>query len=116
MSQDNTSLWTTVLMWLYGNRTEWGYAAVACMFSLLRGAYTTNPWGRRILDAVSCSALAFFSSPVLEVTGALFNWHVPDAAAQVAAVFIGYVGNDYISVKLRGWINRKTGGYSNANQ
>lgn len=116
MSPDNSGPWATLLLWFCSHKTEWGYAGVAGMFSLLRGAYAVSTWSRRVLDAASCSALAFFASPALQVMGALFNWHVPDAAAQVAAVFIGYVGNDYISAKLRGWINRKTGDISDANQ
>lgn len=85
------------------------------MFSLLRSAYAKSPWSKRVLDAVSCSALAFFAAPTLQVAGAVFNLQIPEAAAQVFAVYIGYVGNDYISEKLHGWINRKTGG-QDANQ
>lgn len=85
------------------------------MFSLLRSAYAKSPWSKRVLDAVSCSALAFFAAPTLQVAGAILNWNIPDAAAQVFAVYIGYVGNDYISEKLRRFIARKTG-ETDANQ
>lgn len=113
--EKDPGFWATVLLWLYAHKTEWGYAGVAGMFSLLRSAYAKSPWSKRVLDAVSCSALAFFAGPTLQVMGALFNWNIPDAAAQVFAVYIGYVGNDYISDKLRGWIARKTGD-TDANQ
>ncbi|MGG6135521.1 phage holin, lambda family [Pantoea allii] len=113
--EKDPGFWATVLLWLYAHKTEWGYAGVAGMFSLLRSAYAKSPWSKRVLDAVSCSALAFFAGPTLQVIGALFNLNIPDAAAQVFAVYIGYVGNDYISDKLRGWIARKTGD-TNANQ
>ena len=109
MSSQDPGFWATVLLWLYSHKTEWGYAGVAGMFSLLRSAYAKSPWSKRVLDAVSCSALAFFAAPTLQVVGALFNWSIPDAAAQVFAVYIGYVGNDYISARLRGWIDRKAG-------
>ena len=107
--EKDPGFWATVLLWLYSHKTEWGYAGVAGMFSLLRSAYAKSPWSKRVLDAVSCSALAFFAAPTLQVVGALFNWNIPDAAAQVFAVYIGYVGNDYISARLRGWIDRKSG-------
>jgi len=116
MSPDNSGLWASLLTWLSSHATEWGYAGVAGMFSLLRSAYAASPWSRRILDAVSCSALAYFAGPVLQVVGEMSHWHVPDAAAQVAAVYIGYVGNDYLRDRLRGWINRHTGESSDAAQ
>jgi len=110
MSPDkDPGFWASVLLWLYSHKTEWGYAGVAGMFSLLRSAYARSPWSKRVLDAVSCSALAFFAAPTLQVVGALLNWNIPDAAAQVLAVYIGYVGNDYISAKLHGWLDRKVG-------
>ncbi len=79
------------------------------MCSFLRSAYAKSPWSKCVLDAVSCSALAFFAAPTLQVIGALMNWNIPDAAAQVFAVYIGYMGNDCISAKLKGWIGRKAG-------
>ena len=112
MNEKDPGFWASLLAWLYSHKTEWGYAGVAGMFSLLRSAYAQSSWSKRILDAVSCSALAFFAAPTLQVVGGVLNWNVPDAAAQVFAVYIGYVGNDYISEKLRGWINRRAGGNS----
>lgn len=109
MPSNDPGLRASLLLWLYAHKTEWGYAGVAGMFSLLRSAYAKSPWNRRVLDAASCSALAFFAAPTLEVLGALLNWNVPETAAQVLAVFIGYVGNDYISEKLRSWIDRRSG-------
>ncbi|KOA70460.1 phage holin, lambda family [Pantoea sp. CFSAN033090] len=113
--EKDPGFWATVLLWLYAHKTEWGYAGVAGMFSLLRSAYAKSPWSKRVLDAASCSALAFFAGPTLQVMGALFNWSIPDAAAQVFAVYIGYVGNDYISERLRRLIERKAG-YTNDGQ
>ncbi len=110
MFPQEPGFWASVLLWLYSHKTEWGYTGIAGMFSLLRNACATSSWSKRVLDAVSCSALAFFATPTLQVIGALFHWNVPGAAAQVFAVYIGYIGNDYISEKLRGWISRKTGG------
>ncbi|MBV4367913.1 phage holin, lambda family [Erwinia sp. BNK-24-b] len=115
MFPQEPGFWATLCLWLYSHKTEWGYAGIAAMFSLLRSAYARASWSKRVLDAVSCSALAFFAAPTLQVVGALLNWTLPDAAAQVFAVYIGYVGNDYISDKIKGWINRKTGGL-NENQ
>lgn len=116
MSSQDPGFWANVLLWLYSHKTEWGYAGVAGMFSLLRSAYAKSPWSKRVLDAVSCSALAFFAAPTLQVVGALLNWNVPDAAAQVFAIYIGYVGNDYISARLHSWIARKTGDTTDVNQ
>ncbi|WP_147198548.1 phage holin, lambda family [Pantoea sp. CCBC3-3-1] len=113
--EKDPGFWASVLLWLYSHKTEWGYAGVAGMFSLLRSAYAKSSWSKRVLDAVSCSALAFFAAPTLQVIGALLNWNVPDAAAQVFAIYIGYIGNDYISARLHSWIATKTGG-TNENQ
>lgn len=110
MFPQEPGFWASLILWLYSHKTEWGYAGIAGMFSLLRSACAKSPWSKRALDAVSCSALAFFAAPTLQVVGALLHWNIPDAAAQVFAVYIGYIGNDYISEKLRWWISRKTGG------
>ncbi|MCP1440030.1 lambda family phage holin [Erwinia persicina] len=109
MFPQEPGFWASVGLWLYSHKTEWGYAGIAAMFSLLRSACARTPWSKRVLDAVSCSALAFFAAPTLQVIGALLNWNMPEAAAQVFAVYIGYVGNDYISEKLKRWINKRTG-------
>ena len=89
MPENETGFWASLIAWLFSHKTEWGYAGVAGMFSLLRSAYAQSSWSKRILDAVSCSALAFFAAPTLQVIGGVLNWNVPDAAAQVFAV-----GND----------------------
>ena len=109
MPDKDAGFWAGLIAWLYSHKTEWGYAGVAGMFSLLRSAYAQSSWSKRVLDAVSCSALAFFAAPTLHVVGCVLTWNVPDTAAHVFAVYIGYVGNDYISEKLRGWISRRTG-------
>ncbi|MGV3345291.1 phage holin, lambda family [Enterobacteriaceae bacterium LUAb1] len=115
MPEKDPDFWAAFLVWVYAHRTEWGYSFIAGMFSVLRSAYADSPWSKRILDAISCSALAFFAAPTLQVAGTLFDWDVSNSAAQVFAIYIGYVGNDYISEKLRGWIDRQSGG-KNADQ
>ncbi|MGV3346395.1 phage holin, lambda family [Enterobacteriaceae bacterium LUAb1] len=114
MPEKDPGFWAAVLTWFYAHKNECGYSFIAGMFSLLRSAYARSPWSKRILDAFSCSALAFFAAPTLQIISTLFNWSMPDSAAQVFAVYIGYVGNDYIGEKIRGWIDSKSGG-RNAN-
>nr|WP_238590322.1 phage holin family protein [Candidatus Hamiltonella defensa] len=36
---------------------------MAALFSLWRNAWGKHAWSRRLLDALSCSTLAFFSQP-----------------------------------------------------
>ncbi|WP_228136913.1 phage holin family protein [Klebsiella sp. RIT-PI-d] len=56
-----------MVSWLYSHKTEWRYAGVAGMLSLLCSAYAQSSWNKRILGAVSCSVLAFFAAPTLQV-------------------------------------------------
>lgn len=105
MQNHDPALWAWIAAWLYANKDQISYAVIAAVFSLIRSLYASTRWKNRLLDAVSCSALAYFSSPLLEVVSRLLHLDLPDTAPTVVAIFIGYVGNDFI----RDFVNRKIG-------
>ena len=94
-SQD-PGLWASIAAWLFSNKDQFSYALIAAIFSLIRNLYGNTRWRKRLLDAISCSSLAYFAAPLLEVFARFFNFELSENAPTVAAVFIGYVGNDFI--------------------
>lgn len=105
MQNHDPGAWAYMAAWLYANKDQISYAMIAAMFSLIRSFYGSTRWKKRLLDAVSCSALAYFSSPLLDVVARFFHIELSDSAPTVAAIFIGYVGNDFI----RDYVNRRFG-------
>ncbi|EDV1002047.1 phage holin, lambda family, partial [Salmonella enterica subsp. enterica] len=96
MQNHDPGMWAFIAAWLYTSKDQISYAMIAAMFSLIRSFYGTTRWQKRLLDAVSCSALAYFSAPLLDVFARFFHLELSDSAPTVAAIFIGYVGNDFI--------------------
>lgn len=105
MQNHDPGVWAWVAAWLYASKDQISYAGIAAVFSMIRSLYASTRWKNRLLDAASCSALAYFSSPLLEVATRFIHTDLPDSAPTVVAIFIGYVGNDFI----RDFVNRKMG-------
>ncbi|ASV34322.1 phage holin, lambda family [Candidatus Hamiltonella defensa] len=109
MPEKEPGFWVALLAWIRGHQADFGYASLAALFSLLRNAWGKHAWSRRLLDALSCSTLAFFSQPLLMMVEGLFHGTLPASAPQVLAIYIGYVGTDYLRARLQSWTERKNG-------
>lgn len=110
MPDKDPGLWASLLGWLYAHKNESGYAGLAGFMAILRATYVgRDTWPRRLMDAAMCSIFAFFLQPTLQVIGSAFNWNFSEDITRVAAVFLGFLGVDYISSKLRRFIDKKTG-------
>ncbi|MBT9431057.1 phage holin, lambda family [Candidatus Sodalis endolongispinus] len=107
MPEKTPGFWIAVLAWLQGYQTDLGYAILAALFSFLRNAWAKYPWSRRLLDAMSCSALAFFAKPLLMLVEHVLGWSLPAEAPQALAIYIGYVGTDYIRERIKAFTRRK---------
>lgn len=71
-------------------------------------------WSRRLLDAFSCGTLAFFAQPLLSIVDSgAFDVSLPASAPEVLAIYIGYVGTDYIRARIQSWTQRKMGNNMN---
>lgn len=104
-SQD-PGLWASIAAWLFSNKDQFSYALIAAIFSFIRSMYGNTRWRKRLLDAASCSSLAYFAAPLLEVFARFFNMELSENAPTVAAIFIGYVGNDFIRDFVSRRLNR----------
>lgn len=110
MPDKDPGFWAALLAWLYAHKNESGYAALAGVMAILRATYIgVDTWPRRLLDAAMCSVFAFFLQPTLQILGSVFNWNFSTGSTQVAAVFLGFLGVDYISSKLRRFIDKRSG-------
>ncbi|WP_314412121.1 phage holin, lambda family [Pantoea septica] len=110
MPDKDTGLWASALAWLSTHKNESGYAGLAGVMAILRATYIgKDTWPRRLLDAAMCSLFAFFLQPTLQIVGAALNWNFSPDVTRVAAVFIGFLGVDYISSKIRRQIDRRLG-------
>ena len=110
MPERDPGFWASLLAWLYAHKNESGYAALAGVMALLRATYVgKDTWPRRLLDAAMCSVFAFFLQPTLQVIGSVFNWNFSDYVTRVAAVFLGFLGVDWLSSKLRRFIDKRIG-------
>jgi len=117
MPDKNPGLWVTLMLWLYNHQDEAGYAALAGGMALLRAAYVgRDSKTRRVIDAAICSVFAFFLQPTLEIfihsAGAIIpalNLPVSKEIAQVLAVFLGFLGTDFISSRLKKQIDKRLG-------
>lgn len=111
MPEKDAGYWACLFEWWQAHRDESGHAVLAGLMALLRAAYTGNgTWTRRLLDAAMCSVFAFFLQPTLQIAGGVFNWNFGAETTYVAAVFLGFLGVDYISTKLHRFISNRTGG------
>ncbi|OIV46950.1 phage holin, lambda family [Sodalis sp. TME1] len=107
MPEKEPGFWVALLAWIRCNQTDFGYATVAALFSFLRNAWVRNPWSRRLLDALSCSTQAFFAKPLLTLVEAMLGLSLPASAPQALAIYIGYVGTDYIRERIKAFTRRK---------
>lgn len=111
MPDKDAGFWASLIAWLYAHRNESGYAGLAGIMAMLRATYIgTETWPRRFLDAAMCSVFAFFLQPTLQVIGSALNWNFSEDTTRVAAVFLGFLGVDYISSKVRRQLDRRLGG------
>jgi len=110
MPEKDPGFWASLLAWLYAHKNESGYAALAGVMAILRATYVgKDTWPRRLLDAAMCSVFAFFLQPTLQLIGSVFNWNFSDDVTRVAAVFLGFLGVDWVSSKLRRFIDKRIG-------
>lgn len=110
MPEKDPGFWASLIAWLYAHKNESGYAGLAGVMALLRATYIgKETWPRRLLDAAMCSFFAFFLQPTLQVIGSAFNWNFSEDTTRVAAVFLGFLGVDYISSKIRRQIDKRFG-------
>lgn len=110
MPEKDPGFWASLLAWLYAHKNESGYAGLAGVMAILRATYIgKDTWPRRLLDAAMCSVFAFFLQPTLQIVGSIFNWNFSDDVTRVAAVFLGFLGVDWLSSKLRRFIDRRLG-------
>lgn len=110
MPDKDMGFWASLLAWLYAHKNESGYAALAGVMALLRATYVgVDTWPRRLLDAAMCSVFAFFLQPTLQILGSALNWKINDDVTRVAAVFLGFLGVDWLSSKLRKFIDKRIG-------
>ncbi|MFK3932205.1 phage holin, lambda family [Pantoea agglomerans] len=110
MPDKDVGFWASLIAWLYAHKNETGYAGLAGVMAILRATYVgKDAWSRRLLDAAMCSVFAFFLQPSLQVIGSVFNWHFSEDITRVAAVFLGFLGVDYVSTKIRRQIDKRLG-------
>ncbi len=110
MPEKDPGFWASLLGWLYAHKNESGYAGLAGVMAILRATYIgKDTWPRRLLDAAMCSVFAFFLQPTLQVIGSVFNWNFSDDTTRVVAVFLGFLGVDWLSSKLRRLIDKRLG-------
>lgn len=109
MPEKEPGFWVALLAWIRGHQADFGYASLAALFSLWRNAWGKHAWSRRLLDALSCSTLAFFAQPLLDVVDSTFHGTLPASAPQVLAIYIGYVGTDYLRARIQSFTQRKNG-------
>ncbi|ERK18599.1 Holin [Pantoea sp. AS-PWVM4] len=110
MPEKDVGFWASLIAWLVAHKNESGYAGLAGVMAILRATYIgKDTWPRRLLDAAMCSIFAFFLQPTLQVIGSVFNWNFSAGATQVAAVFLGFLGVDWLSTKLRRLIDKRFG-------
>ncbi|MGX8943228.1 phage holin, lambda family [Symbiopectobacterium sp. Eva_TO] len=107
MPEKEPAFWYAFINWIQRYQTEFGYATLAALFSFLRNACGKSSWSRRLFDALSCSALAFFVKPLLSLVEDIFTWSLPTAAPEVLAVYIGYVGTDYIRERIKAFTRHR---------
>ncbi|ELM3659698.1 phage holin, lambda family [Edwardsiella piscicida] len=87
----NPDVWAAFFAWFAAHRSEIGYASLASLMTLLRGAYTgRQPWWRRIIEAGMCAIFAFYIKDGLSLAGLDPSW------ASLGSVFIGFLGVDFI--------------------
>ncbi|MEN4578194.1 phage holin, lambda family [Pantoea agglomerans] len=110
MPDKDVGFWASLIAWLYAHKNESGYAGLAGVMAILRATYVgKDTWSRRLLDAAMCSVFAFFLQPTLQVMGSALNWHFGEDITRVAAVFLGFLGVDYVSSKIRRQIDKRLG-------
>ena len=110
MSEKDPGFWASLLAWLYAHKNESGYAGLAGVMAILRGTYYgKDTWPRRFLDAAMCSVFAFFLQPTLQIAGSVLNWDISTGTTQIVAVFLGFLGVDWLSTKLRRFIDKRIG-------
>ncbi|WP_174891135.1 phage holin family protein [Candidatus Williamhamiltonella defendens] len=110
LPEKEPGFWVALLAWIRSHQIDFSYASLAALFSLLRNACGKYSWSRRLLDAFSCGTLAFFAQPLLSIVDSgAFDVSLPTSAPEVLAIYIGYVGTDYIRARIQSWTQRKNG-------
>ncbi|BGI51680.1 MAG: hypothetical protein HamCj_00910 [Candidatus Hamiltonella defensa (Ceratovacuna japonica)] len=107
LPEKEPGFWVALLAWFRSHYPHFCHALLAALFSLLRNARSRYAWSRRFLDTLSCSALAFFAQPVLSTVEVALNVSLPASAPEVLAIYIGYVGTDYIRARIKAFFYTK---------
>lgn len=107
MPEKEPGMLVALLTWLRCNQTNFSYAIIAAIFSFLRNVWLRHSWSRRVLDAISCSMLAFFAKPVIDTLQIIFGLTLPKEAPQILAIYIGYVGTNYIRTIIKSTFKKK---------
>ncbi|ATW30609.1 phage holin, lambda family [Candidatus Williamhamiltonella defendens] len=109
LPEKEPGFWVALLAWIRSQQIDFSYASLAALFSLLRNAWGKYSWSRRLLDAFSCGTLAFFAQPLLSIVDSAFDLSLSASVLGVLAIYIGYVGTDYIRAPIQSWTQRKNG-------
>ncbi|WP_407079060.1 phage holin family protein [Candidatus Williamhamiltonella defendens] len=81
---------------MHSYQIDISYGSLTSLFALLCNTWRKYYWSRRLLDVFFCGTLALFTQLLLSIVDSAFDVSLPASTNEVLAIYIGYLGTDYI--------------------